>query len=272
MSRGVIIVVVIAVAAAILVLGAILQLWIWLIGAGFILLTALIWYAHVNNTSQRSQGFAAALSALAFLFGAYWYMVERPGAAKLNLVLAGQAFRASQRNALVFLEVEVQNVGNSPVSFEGRPAAGGANQAKPAREASADQDCRPESTDAGGASAPSLMMIRVGMAVPIAADLGARLECATFRASDSSPVALARADLWPPVASVDQNLITKIEAGESEKYYYRLLVPCRRRLVLAVTARIPKRATFTDTLVHKEPVDQVWIGQRLVDASTACAK
>jgi hypothetical protein len=272
------------VSAALVILIAILmwfELWLWVIG-GLILLAALAgWYFHSNQRSERSQGLAAALSILALLFGVYWYLIERPGTAKLDLVLAGQGFRTAGGKALLFLSVEVRNVGNTPVSFEGSAAQSASGEglrdagkaAEAAEDVPADIDCRPQPGDGGGIEAvQSVMSVRIGKVVPVHPDLRDYLGCATYPAANGSAAILARADLWPPLAWVDQDLVTKIEAGESEKYYYRMLVPCEPRLVVSATARIPKRATFTDTLVRKEPAGQVWIAQTLVDLSSICKR
>lgn len=256
-----------------LVIGLIFDLLIWALAAAILIIALWAWYLHDDNSpSQRSQGLAAALSAIALLFGVYWYIIERPGAAKLDLVLAARSFPISDGQALVFLAVEVRNVGNTPVSFEGESTARSNPRSEPA-EPPLDVDCLPEDLSALKAeAATSVLKIRLGQVVPISADLKPYLACATYSVVGGQPVGLARADLWPPVAQVDQNLVTKIEAGESEKYYYRFVIPCVRRLVLSATAQIPKRATFTDTLVRKEPEGQVWIAQTLVDLTEVCGK
>jgi hypothetical protein len=255
-----------------LVVGLIFDLLIWSLAAAILLIALWAWYLHdANSPSQRSQGLAAALSAIALLFGVYWYIIERPGAAKLDLSLAGQSFSMGSRQALVYLAVEVKNVGNTPVSFEGEAAVGSETR-REAPEPPLDVDCLPEDLSAIKAeAATSVMKIRLGKVAPVAPDLRPYLACATY-SGEGGPASLARADLWPPLAGIDQNLATKIESGESEKYYYRFVVPCEPRLVLSATAQIPKRATFTDTLVRKEPEGQVWIAQSLVDLTAVCGK
>jgi hypothetical protein len=253
------------------------NLWLWVFGGGLFLGALWAWYLHDDPGSKRSQGLAAALSALALLFAVYWYMIERPGAAKLDLELAGKAFDAGGGRALVFLSVELRNVGNTPVSFEGieededaaaPAAAAGPEPAPPPAE----EDCLAQSGGgAAGAAAQGVMMVRLGKALPLSPGLERRLACATPGA-DGAAAGLARADVWPPLARVDQSLVTRIEAGESERYYYRALVRCEEGLVVSASARIPKRGTITDALVQREPVGQVWIGQSLIDLTEACAK
>jgi hypothetical protein len=246
----------------------------WLIGATVALFALWAWYLHDPPRSERSQGLAAALSAAALLFGAYWYMIERPGAAKLNLKLDGRAVLVDEERALVFLRVDVENVGNSPVSFGGEDPA--ASKPPAARAPPADVDCLPESDEAAAAAAAgapqNVISVRLGRVVPLSEGLKLRLGCATLDAPGGPAVRLARADLWPPVASTDQNLLTRIEAGETESYYYRAIVPCEAGLVLSASARIPKRGTVTDALVQQNPVGHVWIGQSLVDLSEACGQ
>jgi hypothetical protein len=258
---------------AVLAVLLLLKLWFWAVGGAILLAAFIGWRFHSNERSERSQGLAAALSVLVLLFGAYWYMIERPGAAKLNLLLTGQGFRAPG-GALVFLAVDVQNVGNTPVSFAGEP-----EPARPAPAAAGpvgpppDVDCLAESGEAmAAATQASVMKIRIGKVMPLTAPMKERLACATQASPADGPVPLARADLWPPVARVDQILIAKIEAGESEKYYYRLIVPCERGLVLAASARIPKRGTITDAFIQEEPAGQVWIAQTLIDLVQVCGK
>jgi len=259
------------------------NMWLGVV-SGFILIAAIwAWYFHKDERSERSQGLAAALSVLALLFGVYWYMIERPGAAKLNLLLQAQAFRADPGRALIFLSVEVQNVGNTPVSFEGekqREEKEGDAQLPISPYNAAvrpppptDVDCLPESREAGNiARETSVMKIRVGKVAPLTEGLRQRLACATASSPTAGQVPLARADLWPPVAWADQTLVTKIEAGETEKYYYRALVPCEKSLVVAATARIPKRGTITDALIQRESPGLVWIGQTIIDLSEVCGK
>lgn len=263
--------------AAVLLVGFLVgELVLWVFGGAILIVALWAWYLHdANSPSQRSQGLAAALSAIALLFGVYWYIIERPGAAKLDLILSGHGFRMEGRRTLVFLAVEVRNVGNTPVSFEAERGGDTDVVATPEEPAEPppDVDCRPEAPAPFGAQpAKNTMKVRLGKVAPVAPDLLPYLDCASYSAKAGQPAMIARADLWPPVGRVDQALVTKIEAGESEKYYYRFVMPCERGLVLSATAQIPKRATFTDTLVRKEPEGQVWIAQTLLDLTPACGK
>ncbi|MCA1748415.1 MAG: hypothetical protein LC634_02380, partial [Sphingomonadales bacterium] len=134
------------------------------------------------------------------------------------------------------------------------------------------QDCAPLPVDDEPPSAPldNVMMVRLSKVVPISERMRSRLECSTLTDRNSA-TSLARADLWPPVARIDEVLRATIETGESENYYFRALIPCEDGLTLSASVRVPKRSTVTDVLFGQRQEGMVWISQTIFEVGDACA-
>lgn len=194
----------------------------------------------IRASSDIHAGFqatAAALTCFALLTGGYWYFVERRGIPKVNVEPEVQAWPVADRLLLVRASVSATNVG--------------------------------------------VTAVRLDKAVPVELELGqvfppAGKQAAALIADAKDPakleagLALAQTDKWPLRASNYEGVDAVIEAGESEKLYYKAVIPCEDGMVIALTAKVPKQLSWFDSLFEPEREQAYWIAQAVAEMKGRC--
>ncbi len=200
----------------------------------------LVWLLSRSWTEQARtglEGFGALVTFLAVVIGSYWYLDRRPDAPKINLALTGAAIKLG-RDALVTLDLTVANVGLSTLDFAAEP-----------------------------------MTIYVQKVSPL--NSGMR---ATLYNADGSPRDMIDSNyLWTALRRTSFPYTARIEAGETDHYYFRTVVPCAPSLIVLLQVRLPKKphgiAAFADLdAVAGRPKNEKWIVESFVDVGETCRK
>ena len=195
---------------------------------------------------------ASAIATLtALIVTGFWFVILRPDAPKLKLAVEATPIAVDRDNFLLLANVELQNVGGSPINFE-----------------------RGALLPAHPSDGP--LKLYVQRMMPLPKVVRQELEAATKAAPENrlgKPYLLV-ADNWATMASLVTSLSTSIGVGEVENYYFRTMLPCRPGLRMAVQARVRQEPSDLPNWVsYWRPNDgkkRVWIKQVYVDASKEC--
>lgn len=179
---------------------------------------------------------AALISSFAILSTGYWFVFERPGVPKIDVESRSEIYPLSGKRALVRIEVEARNVGSTAVKF----------------------------------SKDALAYIHIGQIVPIPSEALESYRNALRDEGDEQGLPIENADDWPALAEKRVELETMIEAGESERYYYKAIVPCAKNMALSVTVRIPKNRGFLDRTFGDSSAIYYWIDQSATRLDRPC--
>lgn len=220
---------------------------------GSLLLAAILvaifhrWKAFGEGLSATS----AFVTVLAVILTAYWFVILRPDAPKLRIAIQATPVRLAGRDLLMLFDVEIQNVGGSPVDFE-RDQIASSN---------------------GDALGPFQLMIQ--KVTPLPASVRNELNAARkeapknlFRVIEPKP-----ADNWELMAWLDTHPHASIAVGEVDNLYFRTLLKCEPELRMYATIRIAQKDDGVSRILRKLRGDEHkfgWIKQVLVDASTEC--
>ena len=197
---------------------------------------------------------ASAIATLtALIVTGFWFVILRPDAPKLKLAVEAMPIAVDRDNVLLLVNVELQNVGGSPINFE-------------------DGASLPEHPTDG----PLKLYVQRVMPLPNA--VRRELEEATKAAPENvlkKPYLLV-ADNWATMASLVTSLSTTIGVGEVENYYFRTMLPCRPGLRMAVQARVRQEPTNLPAWISfwrpNDGKKRVWIKQVYVDAIEQCGE
>lgn len=176
----------------------------------------------------------ALLSSLAILAAGYWYFIERPRVPKLALAPEIHAWPVGKDMALVRVSLGLENVGSTEIVL---------SNADPIK-------------------------IEIGQVLPASGRQyqGLVAELDVGRAHPDKPLKALRTDKWPLRAKVIDGTDIVIEAEETERLHYKAVVPCKPGLLLAVTAKVPKRLHWFDQLFTERKHENLyWVGQALTD-------
>lgn len=181
-------------------------------------------------------GFGALVTFIAVVLGSYWYLDRRPDAPKMNLAIAGDAIRLGEHDALVNIDLTVSNVGLSALDFNG------------------------ETID-----------VYVQQVTPLIPEMRTKLY-------DDAGVPLDRIDsnyLWAALRHLKHPYTARIEAGETDHYYFRTVVRCEPAMVVLLQARVPKDPHGIEALSLFRSLavplkNGKWIVQSVLDLGEAC--
>jgi hypothetical protein len=180
-----------------------------------------------------------------------WYVLERPDAARLKLDQSVTGVSLSAKQALVTIEVQMENVGVHAAAFENSPYSILVQKVSPldpqvlARGMTADangfrgvEDANNWTVQDAAGKFPGLIAYRIGGA-------------------DSGD--------WK---TTHEGLTSLIQPKESDFYYFRVVVPCEPGLVVSISSRFRTIPGPFDRLWHKSEL--VWIKQSFLDLSSTC--
>lgn len=205
-----------------------------------ITLSAILWF-HLRDSTPETrhsvEGLAAFLSCLALLLAGYWYFVERRGIPKLNAVPTIQTWPIGDGKAFVRVEVLLQNVGNTDI------------------------DLQPEDD----------FRLEIGQVLPAYGSEFEKLD-GEFRipVAGEEPLRVLQSDKYPLRARVAGGLDLKIEAGETERKYFKAIIPCFDGLVAAARIDVPKKLDRLQRFFEEDPRQHYWRGQALAEPIQNC--
>lgn len=189
------------------------------------------------------EAMAASFTTLAVVATGYWYFYERPGVPKINLSTSVEAWPIGEGMAAVRIEMTIENVGSTVVEF---------------KESRFD-----------GSKGPRDDRIKIDLGRVLPFDPEYKSNASLLRAGKSAApgaeLELVRTSQWPPLARNYHFSKGEIEAGETEKYYYKAVVPCVEGMVLASSVRIPKVGRLDES-----GKNLVWLAQSLSEPIAEC--
>jgi hypothetical protein len=215
-------------------------------GAGAVLFFAFLFVrlsARKTDVRHSLEALAAFFTTLAVLATGYWYFYERPGVPKINLSTAVEAWPIGDRMAVIRVEMTIENVGSTVVEF---------------RETRFDGTQSPRD---------DRIKIDLGRVLPFDPDYegNAKLLRANADRPDNGEFEVVRTSQWPPIGRSYHFSKGEIEAGETERYYYKAVVPCVDGMVVAATARVPKVGRLDEN-----GKNLVWLAQALSEPVKHC--
>ena len=206
-----------------------------------------------NDFKHSFEGLAAVLSSLAIVLAGYWYFIERRSVPKVNVIPNIQIWSVGNGRALARVEMRIENVGSSDVQIDRNDK----------------------------------VVIEIGQVVPAISDHFAMMNRnfeQSKRAGKSSGI--MRTDIYSPKAILDRSfdlrkrsddrfndqLEFRIEAGETERRYFKALVPCEDGLVSSVRVEMPKKLNWLQRFFDHEGSQKVWRGQAISNQIESCEK
>lgn len=219
-------------------------------GAIFCFLLILFRLADRGNDVRHSlEGVAAFFTSLALIAAGYWYFYERPGVPKVDLTTSVDAWPVGGGNALVRVVVEAKNVGTTVIDFDLYKEVAAAGQLDLRRK------------------------IDLGSFLPFDPDYqnhgdlvkGLNEAVINRELGRKGEFMLVQNYLWPALARQYEIPQGEIESGETDKYYYKALVPCSEGMILVVTARLPKLGALDE---NGKPY--IWLSQALSEPIVGC--
>lgn len=221
--------------------------------AGAILAFLIVFFRLSDRTAEERhslEGAAAFFASMTLLAAGYWYFYERPGVPKLDVETAVEAWPIGEGLAVVRIEVKLQNVGSTIISFDNYTMTG------------------------QGGGRDDRLKVDLGKVFPFDADYAANVELLKkFKASlaDESPTyPLEQTYKWPPLARAYELPAGEIEAGETEQYYYKAVIPCTKGMILASTVRVPKLGSGLQKGQPGGGQSLVWLAQALSKPVSDC--
>ena len=196
--------------------------------------------ATSDSTKQSLEGLAALMSCIALVFAGYWYFIERRGIPKLNVDPQIQVWPVGDGQAFVRVELRMENVGTSKIELH------------------PDDKIR----------------IEVGQVLPLAGKQarGLQADFKAVTAEGGKAFAMLKTDKWPLRASFTDGIDTVIESGETERIFFKGIIPCHDGLVAIATAEVPKKLNWPDSLFDTSGELLYWKGQVLSDRIETCSK
>lgn len=202
-----------------------------------------------GDVRHSMEGVAAVLASLTLFGAGYWYFYERPGVPKLDVHTEVQVWSIGDGKALVRVEVLLKNVGSTVIDFRNN------------RYKEGSEDDR--------------LKVDVGQVMPIDIENNATRELIEnfdeMRSNESRSFEMVRTQHWPLRAKLYKLPEGEIEAGETERYYYKGIVPCIDGMVLASTVRVPKVGYNLDKTGKLQHKTLVWVAQSLSNSISSCA-
>lgn len=218
-------------------------------------LLAIFEYLRSKQEPERHsvESVAALLSCVALLMAGYWFFIERRSVPKVNVVPQIQTFNIGDGTALARVELLIENVGNTAVEI--------------------DRDDK--------------VVLNIGQVLPLRGGHAADMQRA-FRRVEPGDEALGimRTDKYPTIARLDRSfdlrekeedrhndqLEFKIEAGETERRYFKAIIPCEDGLISSVRVELPKKLNWFQRLLEDDQTQHVWRGQAVSEEIPVCLK
>lgn len=210
------------------------MIYVALLGAAALVV---ILYVSGNRGRHTMEALAALLTCLALMAAGYWYFVERRGLPKLNATPSIQTWAVEDGMVFVRVELLMENVGSTDIVML------------------PDDPFRME----------------IGQVLPLAGQQARDLVAAYHPVdSDSGPLEILQTDKYPSRAIIKGGLDLRIEPGETEKRYFKAVVPCVDGLVSSVRVDIPKKVDWFQGVLEQDRRQLFWRGQAISDPITTC--
>jgi hypothetical protein len=198
----------------------------------------LLWSARFVLSSTQVEPWVKNLNAvqtiitiLAVVIAGSWYVVEQPHATKLKIDQTAAGAPGPPGQVMVVAEVTLTNLGSTVLSFRDAPLKLFVQQVSP--------------------TPPGVLP-----------ELGRR--------DAQGALIISEGDNWGTIAQARGKVVSFLEQGESDNYYYRVAIPCQPGLRVYFTSRLARPPMITDILFKVK--DYQFIKQTLVDLSDLCAQ
>ncbi len=183
------------------------------------------------------EGMAAFLSCLALACAAYWYFVDRRGIPKLNATQNVQIWPIAGGKAFVRVELLLENVGNTDITI------------------------RPEDD----------FRLEIGRVLPARGkDVRSLLRDYHEVTQEKGPLEIIKTDIYPVQARIKGGLDIKIESGETDRRYFKAIVPCEDGLLVSARVELPKNLNWLQAILEDDKRQHYWRGQSVSNQITAC--
>lgn len=203
--------------------------------------------ARDHSFDELSKGvlFAEAIVTItAILLAAFWYFLERPDSAKVNVLQAASGVPIPEGHVMVLTELSIANVGPTVLDFKDSPYIIELQKVTPWTEVPKNE-----------------FYSDIGQAIPKIHNADKWSLIARFE-SDKTVPGLKRAESDTP------GLTSLIESGETENLYHRIVISCEPELRLAIRSQIKKPRTWQDDLMRES--DVYWTKQTYLDLASIC--
>ena len=209
---------------------------IGLVALACLVLAAVLSFDKTKPVREGLSGLGALLTLAAALVGVYWYLEQRPDAARIAFGIDAKVLPAGPGKALVVTEVSIENKGSSVLSFQEN----------------------------------DLLKFYLQRVTPL--DEGIATSLAARDADGFAPT--EPGELWKLISRTEAPLKgVVIEAQEAEHFYFRTLLDCTPGLSFYVMAKMNARyyGRRAFGLMGGDDKDgKVWVRQSFVDASEVC--
>lgn len=207
----------------------------------FALLAGLFLRNATNEGRHTVEGLAALLSCLALIAAGYWFLIERRSVPKVNLDPSILTWSLGNGSALARVELKISNVGDMAVEI--------------------DRD--------------DPVIVEIGRVMPARGRHIRMMQDDYSRSADhdSNLIGVMRTDIYSPVARLDNRfhlskdppdpkarkngeLEFNIEAGETERRYFKAIIPCENGLVSSIRVELPKKLNWLQKQLDRQTDDQ----------------
>ena len=214
---------------------------LFILGVGLAFFFGVRFHALKKDWSDGVNGFSAFLSAAALLFGSYWYFLEGPGVPKLNINTNSTGWQTDEGELLLSFIVELENVGSTAISFDQKEE----------------------------------IELSIGQILPAKGEDMTKLRQfkGPLKDYEQPSFRVIHSHFWPPIAYIDKELKSEIEAGETDRFQFKALLPCETDSVLGITVKVPKKLDRMESLFRMQSTDKnlVWLSYSNIDAREICS-
>lgn len=115
--------------------------------------------------------------------------------------------------------------------------------------------------------------LELGQVYPVLPDQDVKDLHAAFvqgRKNSDGAYNIRRTDKWPLLAIVRGEVETQIEAGESDRRYFKTIIDCQEGLVLVTTVLVRKSISVLDKIFESTSKDFYWKDQSLSTRIEGC--
>lgn len=232
--------------------------WAWTYVACSTFLFLFIFFRLADRSEgarHTMEGVAAFFACITLLTAGYWYYYERPGVPKLDVGTSIEAWPIGGGMAMVRVDVSLTNVGTTVIDFREYRHTG--------------EETR------NGRARDDRIKVDLGQVLPFVEEYTGHEELlADFvrdDAAENREYLLERSYRWPPIARDYRLPEGEIEAGETEHYYYKAIVPCSEGMILASTVRMPKVGSLAPVRDGVRNESLVWLAQSLGQPVNGCS-
>ena len=201
------------------------------------------------------ESLAAILSCLALILAGYWFFVERRSIPKLNVEPQIQTWPIGEGRAFARIELLLENVGSTDITID--PS----------------DDLLVEIGQVLPLTGGHSRMLEERYYFPLTNKRGAlpiiKTDKYSKRAELTDKIDIRKEDRRD-IDPANDEFDFKIEAGETERRYFKAIIPCEDGLVSSVFVEVPKKLQPTQKLFERDSRQHFWRGQGISEMIVDC--